>query len=158
MEALPWPDSEEGTYEEEGSNNMKLSLGPAKKQKWIAKKTHKEDYLFYDFPTDMGADPFLASVSQEEEENWFPDLQKQLEKSKACGGEKWYFVFWGPKCGLYKQYEPFIEARDETMKNGELSKKGTRFNSLQEAKTWIQASRDEEGVFWDWPETMPIWF
>ena len=39
-------------YQEEGSNNMELSHGPAKKQKW------KNDNLNFDCEMDMPADPF----------------------------------------------------------------------------------------------------
>ena len=150
--------TEEGAYLEEGHNNMTLAGGPPKQQKFMGKKTFKKDYAYFDYSTDMGADEFMASVSREEKDRWYPDLKKELKKARECGGEKWYFVFSGPGCGLYKNYKPFIEARDADMPNGGPSLKGTCFNSLEEAKAWIQASRDEEGAHWGWPETMPIWF
>jgi len=134
---------------------MELYRGTAKKQKWIMKKTYNNPWQFYDFSTDMGADAFLVSVSTKEEEAWWPDLQQQQKKAEACGGEKWYFVYSGENCGLYKNYGNFIAGRDD--ENG-VSKKSTMFYSLEEAKTWIQGSRDEEGVHWRWPNPMPIWF
>ncbi len=136
---------------------MELSRGPAKKQKWMMKKTYKFDYMFFDWATEMPADAFLGSVSWEEAYSWYPDLQKQLKKAEECGGETWYFVLHGQNCGVYKNYAAFIDARDDDMKNGGASKKATRFNSLEEAKAWIQGSRDEEGVHWGWPTTMQIW-
>ena len=152
-----------GAYQEEGSNNMELSRGPAKKQKWMKKRTAKRDYLYFDYETDMLADPFLASVTSEERNRWYPDLQEQLKKTEECGGVEgedgvWYFVFSGPGCGLYKSYTWFTATRDEDMEWGGSSKKATRFGSLEEAKAWIQGSRDEEGDHWGWPNPMPIFY
>ena len=152
-------------YEEEGSNDMQLSLGPAKKQKWMMKRTKKIDYLYFDYTTEMPADEFLAGVSREEKDRWYPDLKKRLQEAEECGGTDgedgiWYFIFSGPECGLYKNYTAFTTARDFLYQSGVnyASKKGTKFNSLEEAKTWIQGSRDEEGAYWGWPNPMPIFF
>lgn len=145
-------------YVEEGGNSMELSHGQAKKQKWMMKKTHKRDYQYWEYATEMPHDYFLTKeVSKAEAESWYPDLQMQLKKAKELGdGTYWYFVFSGRHCGLFRNYEEFIEARDEEMPAGGLSKKATRFDSLEEAKAWIQASRDEEGAHWRWPDVMLI--
>ena len=114
---------------------MELSGGPAKKQKWMKKRTAKSDYLYFDYETDMLADPFLASVTSEEKNRWYPDLQEQLKKTEECGGVEgedgtWYFVFSGPGCGLYKSYTWFTATRDaEWEEGGGSSKKATRFCS-----------------------------
>ena len=57
-------------YQEEGSNNMELTRGPAKKQKWKKKRMAKSDCLYFDYGTDMPAGPFLASVTSEERNSW----------------------------------------------------------------------------------------
>jgi len=157
------PLQEGDAYHEEGSNDMELSGGPAKKQKWMKKRTAKRDYLYFDYETDMLADPFLASVTSEERNRWYPDLQEQLKKTEECGGVEgedgiWYFVFSGPGCGLYKSYTWFTATRDAPYKWGGASLKATRFGSLEEAKAWIQSSRDEEGDHWGWPNPMPIFY
>ena len=147
---------------------MELSRGPAKKQKWMMKHTKKWDYKYFDYATEMPADAFLASVSGEEKDRWYPDLQKQLKKAEECGGvQVWYFVYSWPQCGLYKCYTRFIAARDVDWKKAVgwgwkvevgASKKASTFYSLEEAKAWIQGSRDEEGYHWGWPNPMPICF
>jgi len=137
---------------------MILSRGMPKKQKWMMKKTHKQDYEYWDYTTEMPVDTFLwEEVSKEEADAWYPELQEQLKKAKEIGGEKWYFIYSGQQCGLYKNYTSFIKARDEEYYNTGLSRKATRFNSLKEAQMWIQGSRDEEGEHWQWPNAMPIW-
>lgn len=140
---------------------MLLSQGHAKKQKWMMKRTKKDDYRYFAFSTEMKVDAFLDTVTQEEKNQWYPELHKQQKKTEECGGTgRWYFVFSGPKCGLYNNYESFIAARDEDYVTGVNynSKKATRFDTLGEAKSWIQGSRDEEGVHWGWPNPMPVVF
>ena len=139
---------------------MNLSKGSAKKQKWMMKRTRKNNYQFYDYRTEMHCDRFLDSVSREEKASWYPDLLQQRKKAEECmeGEGAWYFVFSGPTCGLYTNYKSFIEARDSEFQQGGASKKATLFRSLEEAKSWVQGSRDEEGAHWGWPNPMPIYF
>ena len=153
------------TYIEEGTNGMALERGSAKKQKWLKKKTSHSPYKFFDKKTEMKKDDFLDTVSREERDKWWPDLKNQQWKNKSAAGVdgedgNWYFIYSGKHTGLYKDYTDFEAKRDEdyygTVQG--LSKKATLFNSLEEAKVWLQASRDEEGAWWLWPTPMPIFY
>ena len=137
---------------------MKLSGGSAKKQKWMMKRTSKKEFSYFDWNTEMPADAFMEEVSREEKDRWYPALQKQRKKSEECIDDTWYFVYSGNRCGLWKNYEEFLKARDGDWKRGQgMSKKAATFFSLEDAKKWIQASRDEEGAHWNWPNPMPVW-
>ena len=147
-------------FEEEGTNGMAVSKGSAKKQKWIMKLTHKEDCMFYERCSEMGEDPFMQTVTREEKNKWWPALEEQLRKNaQTAGSTMWYFIYEGPDCGLYDHYVRFVAARDARYIPGVncASKKATHFYSLDEAKMFIQASRDEEGDHYAWPDTMPIY-
>ena len=100
---------DDGEYYEEGSNNMKLFGGSAKKQKWMMKRTNKHDYQYFDFRKKFGFDKFLGTVTSEEKDMWYPELRLELKKNLECGGIGGddgivYFVMEGPKIGLYKNY------------------------------------------------------
>ena len=63
--------------------------------------------------------------------------------------------------GLYQDRAYFEKIRDETFKKKEdgssgWSAKAGYFYSLQDAKAYIQMSRDEEGRHFGWPQVIPI--
>ena len=57
-------------------------------------------------------------------------------------------------------YEDFGKIRDRYYVKGVncLSYKASQFRDVEEAKRFVQASRDEEGEHHMWPEVMPIYY
>ena len=66
----------------------------------------------------------------------------------------------GSKVALYQDYEVFKNARDEAFDGtaGNWSQKACSFDDLAAAKNYIQMARDEEGVHWDWPQEIPVFW
>ena len=69
----------------------------------------------------------------------------------------------GKKVGLYQDEQVFKKARDEDLDRDEefwanngWSWKGCWFDDLASAKNYIQMTRDEGGVHWDWPKEIPV--
>ena len=130
-------------------------------------KCSLEPYVGYNWKHDLPkkADKFLKGME--------PGEQKLLAKKNTAywglnadrygnQANAWYMIMEGPNTGLYQNPRRFQQIRDEnynetptsaaTKANNEFfSWKASWFHSLEDAKTFIQYCRDEEGLHFAWP-------
>ena len=148
---------------EEGADNLKISTSTefqkyfGKKQAWM--------YVGYDHKKDLKNDEFLNSLGREKKKEFDEEIKKIWAKNAHLRHKEdfWYMILEGRNrhgkkmVGLYQDYDVFENIRDEDFHAGiDWSLKGCKFDNLASAKNYIQMARDEEGVHWDWPGSIPV--
>ena len=150
---------------EEGANNFRLNT-TTDFQKYSAKKQPRM-HIGYDHKVDMKNDNFLNNLSKEEKMKFDDEIKKIWWKKGSVEHKEdiWYMILEGggakkKYCGLYQDKDVFEQVRDkdyDAVKNL-WSLKGCWFEDLETAKNYIQMSRDEEGVHWEWPQKITVFW
>ena len=165
------------TRVEEGSNMMSMAESFTQ-QKYIAK--HAPTYLRgYDHKLDMKNDAFLHKC---EEEGLMKKLDVLVNEGRSARVYKpsmaWYMVMEGSfteeegggSCVSLAQEEiVHTTIREETFKThydtkkqewvvDAWSRKAAWFYTLADAKKYVQMARDEEGVHFQWPKEIPVFW
>ena len=148
---------------EEGADNLKINTS-TEFQKYFGKK-QAYMYIGYDHKVDLKNDESLNSLGKEEKKEFDEEMKNIWAKNKLLQHKEdvWYMILEGKnqngekKVGLYQDEEVFKKARDADFIAGAgWSSKGCWFEDLASAKSYIQMTRDEEGVHWDWPKQIPV--
>ena len=150
---------------EEGVDDFSSKTMQLEFQKFFAKK-QAYMYSYYNSVLDLPNDPFLASLSAECKKKFHEEMMKIWKENGAKYTKKndaWYMILEGEttrgesQVKLIQDYELFKQTRDAAyLKGTGYSRKGCWFHDLQDAQTYIQMSRDEEGVHWRWPKEIPV--
>ena len=148
---------------EEGADNLKINTS-TEFQKYFGKK-QAYMYIGYNHKVDLKNDESLNSLGKEEKKEFDEEMKNIWAKNKLLQHKEdvWYMILEGKnqngekKVGLYQDEEVFKKARDADFIAGAgWSSKGCWFEDLASAKSYIQMTRDEEGVHWDWPKQIPV--
>ena len=153
---------------EEGEDNLKRCY-TTDFQKYFGKMG--EPYMFkgYNHKVDMKNDPFLNSLGKEVKNKYHEEMTKIWAKKAALKHnhreDMWYMILEAggvkkARFGLYQDKIVFEEVRDRDLDipRGIWSLKGCYFDDLEAAKNFIQMARDEEGVHFDWPQEIPVYW
>ena len=148
---------------EEGADNLKICYS-TEFQKYFWKN---QPYMFrgYDHKVDMKNDKFLNSLGKEEKKKYDKEMMKIWATKVKHKEDSWFMILEAvgakkKKFGLYQDKAVFTEVRDHGLdiERGIWSLKGCWFDDLEAAKNYIQMARDEEGVHWDWPQEIPVFW
>jgi len=163
------------TVLEEGTDNYNVQTSFTF-QKYYQKK-QEWPYVGFDHRVKMKNDRFLESIGVEEKQK-YDERMRQMWKDMNYNEEDAFFMIQEgtklqedgtvkSKVALYQDKDEFERARDESF-DGQLleatnhergwSVKGTMFYDLQSAKNYVQSAREEEGVHWNWPGTIPVYW
>ena len=122
-------------------------------------------YNGYDWGVDMKTDSFLDSLTWKEKKEFKEKTDKIWDNLQYDNDTSWYLILEGKdehgksKVALYQDEDEFKKVRDAeydpTTPNC-FSSKACWFFDLTAAKQYIQMCRDEEGIHWDWPDTIPV--
>ena len=159
---------------EEGADNFNLNTS-TKFQKYLGKKSPYY-YKGFNHRVDPKTDTFLDGLRKEEKEKFDEECDKYWAKKKEdCRlyhkEDRWYMILasnevdmtWTggkTKVALYQDYDDFERVRDEEFERegAKWSYKGAWFDSLSDARNYIQMARDEEGAYWEWPRKIPVYW
>ena len=148
---------------EEGADGLKICYS-TEFQKYLGKN---QPYMFvgYDHKADMKTDKFLNSLGKEEKKKYDKEMMKIWATKVKHKEDLWFMILEAggakkKKFGLYQDKAVFEEVRDRGLDidRGIWSLKGCWFDDLEAAKNYIQMARDEEGVHWDWPQEIPVFW
>jgi hypothetical protein len=158
----------EGWQRESGSNppeSLTMENGEFKYHMYAAKKSF-EPCDGYDWNVDLpkSKDSLYQKMTPQEKVKFEKRLQEYWEKNQDLYGnpaKAWYLIMEGNKTGLYQNPWEFRNIRDEFYEDSAEGKtyswKAGKFYTLEEAKTYIQFCRDEEGRHHGWPvKAFPI--
>ena len=141
---------------EEGADNWNIHTS-TKFQKYVGKK-EPYPYIGYNHKVDVKNDEFFNSLGKEEKKEFDEEMKKIWATKLKHKEDVWYMILAGEngkKASLYQDYYVFKAARDAPLPMN-WSWKGCMFDDLASAKNYIQMTRDEEGVHWEWPKEIPV--
>jgi len=133
-------------------------------QKYFGKK-QPYWYIGYNHQVDLKKDAFLNNLGKAEKRVFDEEMKKIWAQKMHHKEDVWYMVLEGTdlagqsKVKLYQDEEVFKAARDaEFLVDQEQywSSKACWFEDLASAKNYVQMTRDEEGVHWNWPTSIPV--
>ena len=132
-------------------------------------------FIGYDHNKDMRVDAFLQEVEEDGpalRQKFDADFTKEWNQRGSARGEVWHMIVEGQftaeegggnAVALFQVQEEMEKVRDECYSplaaiNGKWSRKGGYCYGLEDAKKYLQMARDEEGDFFHWPETIPVFW
>ena len=148
---------------EEGANNFKINASK-EFQKYCGKKSAFM-YKGYDHTVDLQDDEFLNSLTREEKNKFDEEMKKDwTARTMHHKEDTWYMIMEGQTptgqsmVSLYQDRQVFERNRDARFNSTpqQWSWKACYFENLEAAKQYIQMSRDEEGIHFDWPGAIPV--
>ena len=122
-------------------------------------------YKGYDHTVDLQDDEFLNSLTREEKNKFDEEMKKDwTARTMHHKEDTWYMIMEGrtptgqSMVSLYQDRQVFERNRDARFNSTpqQWSWKACYFENLEAAKQYIQMSRDEEGIHFNWPGAIPV--
>ena len=119
-------------------------------------------YKYHDWEGDLPNDAFLGGLSQAKKDEFWNKLNEIWAKKNAPNKtDFWYMIVeddGGKKVGLYQDYQVFKSIRDAAYIAGrsKYSLKAVKFDTLADAKIFVQMEREEQGAWFKWPQQIQV--